>query len=193
MHGCGGTLHSSEGESGAREGEAGGNPTDADTNAFDEPRSTLGMNRPVTFTFMTQTFFSSTGFAPSPASAPLSPTRRSSGACSSGFVRDVLMLPSALSHLGGGVSVTSNSRILPFGPLQQKPSIYETRVVKKFFEQHDDPDTTSGISDYVQKVGGKRAPSPAFAPRAGRCHVSRSRLDFLSTNPNVLGPLTFRF
>lgn len=26
--------------------------------------------------------------------------------------------------------------------------------MKKFFEQHDDPATTSGISDYVQKVRG---------------------------------------
>eukprot|EP00903_Cladosiphon_okamuranus_P009684 g9214.t1 len=36
--------------------------------------------------------------------------------------------------------------------LGKKPSIYETRVVKKFFEQHDDPVTTYGISDYVQKL-----------------------------------------
>lgn len=36
--------------------------------------------------------------------------------------------------------------------IHKKPSIYESRVVKKFFEQHDDPDTTSGISNYLQQV-----------------------------------------
>ncbi|CAN0455257.1 unnamed protein product, partial [Ectocarpus sp. 12 AP-2014] len=36
--------------------------------------------------------------------------------------------------------------------LGKKPSIYESRVVKKFFEQHDDPDTTSGISNYLQQL-----------------------------------------
>ncbi|CAM9738603.1 unnamed protein product [Ectocarpus fasciculatus] len=36
--------------------------------------------------------------------------------------------------------------------LGKKPSIYESRVVKKFFEQHDDPDTTSGISNSLQQL-----------------------------------------
>lgn len=44
---------------------------------------------------------------------------------------------------------------------QKKPSIYETRVVKKFFEQHDDPSTTSEMSDYVQQVCGReKSPAP---------------------------------
>ncbi|CAM9955917.1 unnamed protein product, partial [Ectocarpus sp. 12 AP-2014] len=36
--------------------------------------------------------------------------------------------------------------------LGKKPSIYESRVVKKFFEQHDDPYTTSGISNFLQQL-----------------------------------------
>ena len=63
--------------------------------------------------------------------------------------------------------------------LEQKPSIYETRVVKKFFEQHDDPATTCGISDYVQEVNNMHTPHhnaekaprppPALAPHEVRC------------------------
>lgn len=60
---------------------------------------------------------------------------------------------------------------LPSMASKQKPSIYETRVVKKFFEQHDDPATTSGISDYVQQVKytfavHKSIPSPCFCAYA---------------------------
>ena len=36
--------------------------------------------------------------------------------------------------------------------LLKKPSIYETRVVKKYFNQHEDPSETADISSYLQKV-----------------------------------------
>lgn len=42
----------------------------------------------------------------------------------------------------------------------KKPSIYETRVVKKYFNQHEDPAETADISTYVQKVS-KRASVPS--------------------------------
>lgn len=48
--------------------------------------------------------------------------------------------------------------------IHKKPSIYESRVVKKFFEQHDDPDTTSGISNSLQQVQYAMKPLSTRSP-----------------------------
>lgn len=145
--------------------------------------------------------FSRAGFAPSPpapASAPLSCPPFVVGLQLVAFWCDVTMLPFALvlrSHPRIGMSAAlymytlffllhhARRPLLLLTPcrrsLEQKPSIYETRVVKKFFEQHDDPATTRGISDYVQEVNNMHTPHhnaekaprppPALAPHEVRC------------------------
>lgn len=195
VHGCGCTLHSSEGEPGSWKGET-GKPT-LPANAVGPPGASRLYSRfyvrgPLTLPPKDAFFLSVTFLVTELGLVPVSPRVTRTGwsaphdACYLYLVRCTSdsWCPK-FTHGESQMRRVAKKLLLFFSHLEifwrafflslfsslpltnrKKPSIYETRVAKKFFEQHDDPSTTSEISDYVRQVCGRRERPPPSSTRS---------------------------